>query len=89
MRTTLLAVAASLTMLGTACAMGVGNPNDGASVPSRFVVSIPAVDTGSMAYPSTQDSGASGAVITRGPHFNPALYRHADTGSQQMPVGLH
>ncbi len=79
--------AALLAMLGAASAMGVGNPNDGVTVPSRFVVTVPAVDTGAMAYPSTQDTG-SGQLIVHGPRFNPALYDHADTGSQQAPVGL-
>ena len=88
MKTLLLSAAASLTMLGAAAAMGAGNPNDGMNVPSRFVVSIPTVDTGSMAYPSTQGTGSSSHLIVRGPQFNPALYHHADTGSQQEPVGL-
>ncbi len=85
--TVLLSATALLGMLGTAAAMGVGNPNDGKDVPSRFVVSVPTVDTGSMAYPSTQGTG-SGPLIVHGPRFNPALYHHPDTGGQQAPPGL-
>ena len=52
------------------------------------MVTIPAVDTGSQAYPATSGVGSNGTVITYGPHFNPALLHSPDTGSQQMPVGL-
>ncbi len=83
----LLSAAALLAMLGTAAAMGAGNPNDGVDIPSRFVVSVPTVDTGSVAYPSTQGMGSS-PLIVHGPRFNPALYDHADTGGQQAPPGL-
>ncbi len=79
--------AALLGMVGTAAAMGVGNPNDGMDVPSRFVVSVPTVDTGSVAYPSTQGTG-SDPLVVHGPRFNPALYHHPDTGGQQAPPGL-
>ena len=83
----LLSATALLGMLGTAAAAGVGNPNDGRNVPSRFVVSVPTVDTGSIAYPSTQGTG-SDRLIVHGPRFNPALYDHPDTGGQQAPPGL-
>ncbi len=86
-RSTILLSAASLAMLGTASAMGTESPNDGMTVPSRFVVSIPTVDTGSQAYPSTQGAGANG-TIGRFLGFNPALLHRPDTGSQQMLVGL-
>jgi hypothetical protein len=90
MKTILLSAAASLMMVGAAAAMGAGNPPPGndAGVPSRFVVSIPTVDTGSQAYPSTQGTGSSSGLIINAPHFNPALLHHPDTGGQQMPVGL-
>ncbi len=90
MKTIFLSAAASLMLAGAAAAMGAGNPPPGndAGVPSRFVATIPTVDTGSQAYPSTEGSGASGGVIVYGPHFNPALLHHPDTGGQQMPVGL-
>ncbi len=90
MKTILLSAAASLMMLGAASAQGlggVGNPFT-SGAPSHFVVTIPTVDTGSQAYPSTQGAGSNGAVITYGPRFNPALLHSPDTGSQQMPVGL-
>lgn len=90
MKTILLSAAASLMMVGAAAAMGAGNPppDSYAGVPSRFVVSVPTVDTGSMAYPSTQGAGADAGVIVHGPQFNQALLHHPDTGSMQMPVGL-
>lgn len=89
MKTILPSAAASLMMVGAAAAMGAGNPppNSDAGVQSRFIVSIPAVDTGSMAYPSTQGAGANG-TIGHFLGFNPALFHHPDTGGQQMPVGL-
>ena len=91
MKTILLSAAASLMMVGAAAAAGGGSnyvgQNDFSGVQSRFVVTVPAVDTGSQAYPSSQGVGA-GAVITHGPSFNRALLTHPDTGSQQMPVGL-
>lgn len=90
MKTFLLSATASLLMIGAAAAMGAGNPPPAsdAGVPSRFVATIPAVDTGAQAYPSTLGSGESGGVIVYGPRFNPALLHHPDTGGQQMPVGL-
>jgi hypothetical protein len=89
MKTILLSAAASLMMVGAAAAMGAGNPAPDSStgVVSRFVVSVPAADTGSQAYPSTQGAGASGTA-GRFLGFNPALLHSPDTGSQQMPVGL-
>ena len=90
MKTMLLSAAASLLMLGAASAQGlggVGNPFTDTAPQSRFVVSIPTVDTGAQAYPTTQGAGAGGATG----HFlgfNPALLHHPDTGGQQMPVGL-
>jgi hypothetical protein len=50
-------------------------------------MSIPPVDTGSEAYPSTQAAGPDQVTI-QGPRFNPALLTQPDTGSQQMPAGL-
>ena len=91
MKTILLSAAASLMMVSAAAAAGgAGNPplNGYAGVPSRFEAAIPTVDTGSIAYPSTEGSGVAGGVIVYGPHFNPALLHHPDTGGQQMPVGL-
>ena len=92
MKTILLSAAASLMMLGAASAQGlggVGNPFTDAAPQSRFVVSVPTVDTGSIAYPSTQGAGSAGGAITYGPHFNPALFHHPDTGGRgQMPIGL-
>ena len=91
MKTILLSAAASLMMIGAAAAAGgAGNPppSNSAGLSSHFEATIPTVDTGSIAYPSTQESGAGSGVIVTGPHFNPALFHHPDTGSIQMPVGL-
>ena len=89
MKTILLAAAASMVMAGAALANSNDmNPLDRfASTGKGFSATIPAFDTGSQAYPSTQGVGA-GAVIVHAPHFNPALLHHPDTGSRQMPVGL-
>ncbi len=53
MKTIFLSAAASLMLLGSAAA-AEGGPFGQASVRSSFAVNIPAVDTGSEAYPSTQ-----------------------------------
>ncbi len=91
MKTILLSAAASLMMVGAAAASGGGGPGNAferATVPSQFVANIPAVDTGSQAYPTTRASGSDQGVIIYAPHFNLALLHHPDTGGQQMPVGL-
>ena len=92
MKTILLSAAASLMMVGAAAASGGGAGNSPPDLfrglPSHFEATIPAVQTGSIAYPSTAGTGAGSGVVVYGPHFNPALLHHPDTGSQQMPVGL-
>ena len=91
MKTILLSAAASLLMIGAAAANGgAGNPPPDSlrGVPTHFEATIPAVQAGSIAYPSTVGTGADSGVTVYGPHFNPALLHHPDTGGQQMPVGL-
>lgn len=89
MKTMFLSAAASIAMMGAALAYSGGpSPIFGyTGVQQQFSASIPAIDTGSQAYPSTQGVGA-GAVRVIPPHFNAALRTQPDTGSQQPPPGL-
>jgi hypothetical protein len=88
MKTILLSAAASIMLLGAAAASeGSGDPFGRAGEHSDFVVSIPTVDTGSEAYPTSQSTGPN-QIMNQGPRFNPALLTQPDTGSEQMPVGL-
>ena len=89
MKTILLSAAASIAMMGAALAFSGGpSPTFGyTGVQTQFSATIPAIDTGSQAYPSTQGVGA-GAVRVIPPHFNPALLTQPDTGSRQAPPGL-
>ena len=88
MKTILLSAAASIAMTGAALAGGGPAPSfTYTGVPTLFSSTIPTMDTGSQAYPSTQGVGA-GAVRVIPPHFNPALLTQPDTGSQQPPPGL-
>ena len=89
MKTILLSTAASIAMMSAALAFS-GGPSPTFSytgVPQVFSSTIPTMDTGSQAYPSTQGVGAA-AVRVIPPHFNPALLTQPDTGSQQPPPGL-
>lgn len=91
MKTILLPAAASLMLLGAVAGAhaeseGNGEPF-GRAAHSTFVVNVPAVDTGSQAYPTTQGYGAD-TVSGRGLQWNMALLNSPDTGSEQMPVGL-
>lgn len=88
MKTILLSAAASLAMMGAALAGGGPSPTfTYTGVPTLFSATIPTMDTGSQAYPSTGGTGAA-AVRVIPPHFNEALFYHPDTGSQQPPPGL-
>jgi len=90
MRTILLSAAASLMLLGSAAAEGsrVGPFGPTASVHSSVSVNIPAVDTGSEAYPSTRGAGMNSDTEARAFQWNQALLQSPDIGSEQGPPGL-